>query len=31
MNPSDTMEQHLNKLGAMVEDIDAIGTIVLVR
>jgi len=31
MNPSDTMEQHLNKMGAMVEEIDAIGTIVLVK
>ncbi len=25
MNPTDTMEQHLNKLGAMVEELDAIG------
>jgi hypothetical protein len=31
MNPSDTMERHLNKLGAMVEKINAIGTIVLVK
>jgi hypothetical protein len=31
MNLGDTMEQHLNKLGAMVEKIDAIETIVLVE
>jgi hypothetical protein len=25
MNPTNTMEQHLNKLRAMVEELDAIG------
>jgi hypothetical protein len=31
MNPSDTVEQHFNKLGAMVEKINAIKTIILVE
>lgn len=29
MNHNDTMEQHVNKLGAMVEELDAIGVTIL--
>jgi hypothetical protein len=29
MNHNDTMEQHLNKLGAMVEELDGIGATIL--
>jgi hypothetical protein len=31
MNPSNTMEEHLNKLGAIVEELDAIGVPILVK
>ncbi len=28
MNPTNTMEQHLNKLGVMAKELDAIGAII---
>lgn len=31
MNPCDTVEQHLDKLGAMVEEIDVIKTIIFIE
>jgi hypothetical protein len=31
MNPIDTMEEHLNKLGAIVEELDAIGVPILTK
>ncbi len=31
MNPSDTMEEFLNKLGAIIEELDAIGVPILAK
>jgi hypothetical protein len=31
MNPTDTMEPHLNKLGAMAKELNAIGAIILLE